>query len=95
MHAVVRELFGRLHELDPNIEEAKLTVIDPESDENELRMNVQTTEALAPDPVVEGPSTPTPEEKTLPHEESRDDTNAAEGDSSPTAQTRSECRWQL
>lgn len=99
MHAVVRKIFGRLHELNPETEEAKLAVSDPEGTENELRMKVQTAEA----PTVDAPhssvgnaaeeevETPTPESKELPNGNVAEDGSSAEGIKRPVIAARSEC----
>ena len=45
MHAIVRRIFGRLRTLNPKDEEAKLIDADNDVENNELRMNVQASEA--------------------------------------------------
>ena len=80
--------------MDPETEEAKLIANDPESDENELRMNVQTTEELAPaqaDMPAERANTPTVE-TAPPPEESQSDANAQQVNAAPVTPMRSECK---
>jgi len=46
MHALVRTVFSRLHFLDPEAEEAKLRTGDEDAPDGEIKMTVQTNEAL-------------------------------------------------
>ncbi|KAG6909836.1 hypothetical protein DXG01_015109 [Tephrocybe rancida] len=45
MHALVRTVFSRLHQLDPVVEEAKLRRADEDAPEGEIKLTVSTTEA--------------------------------------------------
>ena len=92
MNAVVRQIFGRLHELDPDTEEAKLNMVDPDSEENELRMSVQTTEVDAPpNTVVERSITPTPEVPASSGEDEKKEAIVEEQSKSPISPPKSEC----
>lgn len=42
MHALVRTVFSRLHDLNPEIEEAKLRTNDEDAQESEIKMTVST-----------------------------------------------------
>ncbi|KAG5645886.1 hypothetical protein DXG03_005033 [Asterophora parasitica] len=44
MHALVRNVFSRLHDLDPEKEEAKLRTADEDVQEGEIKMSVTATE---------------------------------------------------
>lgn len=44
MHALVRTVFSRLHNLDPGVEEEKLLATDEAAPDAEIRMTVSTTE---------------------------------------------------
>ncbi|KAL5490206.1 GEA2 [Sanghuangporus weigelae] len=62
MHAVVRQIFGRLYLLDPEEEEKRLASSQASPSDNELTMNVQTSQNpssnVHPAPVQSDPSTP-------------------------------------
>lgn len=100
MHAIVRRIFGRLQFLNPIDEEAKLVNTDIDSDENELRMNVQATEEAGPTeqgnlaeapPVVEavvGSGTKTAPEE--PQSEPPEEQATAPATVTPV---RSDCTW--
>ena len=87
MHAIVRRAFARLRLLNPDEEEAKLVNTDTDSADNELRMNVQTTEETPPADMTEPVEPPsggelekdgdTPEEK--PDEVPPEDLDASAG----------------
>lgn len=62
MHALVRKVFSRLHELDPEEEESKLVVPEAET-ELELKMSVKAEEAVA---VGDTPAPTTTGEQGLP-----------------------------
>ncbi|KAL5533225.1 GEA2 [Sanghuangporus sanghuang] len=83
MHAIVRQIFGRLYLLDPEEEEKRLASSQASPSDNELTMNVQTSQNpssnVPPAPLQSDPLTPMqvnadfPEEKLLePHENSQD-----------------------
>jgi brefeldin A-resistance guanine nucleotide exchange factor 1 len=50
MHALVRTVFSRLHDLDPETEEIKLRAGDEDTQESEIRMTVPTAEPSNIDP---------------------------------------------
>nr|GAT51097.1 predicted protein [Mycena chlorophos] len=49
MHALVRTVFGRLHSLDPHVEEEKLQMVDEDTPDAELRMTVSSTDVPSVD----------------------------------------------
>lgn len=98
MHAVVRQVFGRLATLNPEDEERKLALIEAESPDNELKMNVQTSAHSPSEAAVAsgtGSSTPSKSTVNLPEGNSTDvpGTKEGEADQIPSPAPRSECTY--
>ena len=53
MHALVRTIFGRLHSLDPELEEAKLQINEEDQQEGEIKLTVSGSAALSEAPPSE------------------------------------------
>lgn len=57
MHALVRTVFTRLHQLDSAVEEQKLKEATDEAQENDVKMNVQTDgESSTTDATITAPA---------------------------------------
>ncbi|CAL1704279.1 unnamed protein product [Somion occarium] len=80
MHALVRTVFARLHQLDPILEEQKLLEVTDEAQENDVKMNVQTDSSTAISALAV-PEDDDAEKGEVPE-------TAGEGPSSPTSPIR-------
>lgn len=76
MHALVRTVFSRLHDLDPETEEAKLRAGEEDAQEGEIRMTVPTAESSNIDPESE--------EVTVEPEHEVEDTTVAKTPTTPS-----------
>lgn len=98
MHAIVRQIFGRLYSLDPEEEEKRLASSQASPSDNELTMNVQTSQnppsKELPAPGPSDLSTPLPPNTNIPEEkqlEAPDETQDTR-DLARTPISRSECK---